>query len=140
MWNYTNTSHFETQVNTLNVTLNGTVEAQFKQWRELLYQIWLQEQTTPETYPTAEFSSTAIVAADDGFMVTGNLNLHGVTRSITFPARIEVGADQVTATAEFSIMRFDFDIVYPGKPDDLIRDEVVVKLNVVAAPAAGGDA
>jgi hypothetical protein len=32
-------------------------------------------------------------------------------------------------------MRFDFGIVYPGKPDDLIRDEVVVKFDVVATPA-----
>lgn len=90
-----------------------------------------------ETYPTATFTSTAIEAAGDSYTVTGNLDLHGVTRSISFPARIAVEPDRVTAQAEFSIMRFDFDIVYPGKPDDLIRDEVVIKLDVLARPQAG---
>lgn len=88
-----------------------------------------------EKYPMATFTSTSIVPAEDGYTVTGNLDLHGMQKSITFPAQIEAGPDQVTAKAEFSIMRFDFGIVYPGKPDDLIRDEVVVKFDVVATPA-----
>ena len=33
-------------------------------------------------------------------------------------------------------MRFDFDIVYKGKADDLIRDEVVIKLDVTATKGA----
>ena len=56
------------------------------------------------------------------------------------PATIEIGPDGVMAQAEFSLMRFDFDLVYPGKPDDLIRDEVVVKFDLVAVPAGGEDA
>jgi polyisoprenoid-binding protein YceI len=91
-----------------------------------------------ETYPTATFASTEITAADEGgYLITGNLDLHGVVKSISFPAQIEVGPDSVTAQAEFSIMRFDFDVVYPGRPDDLIRDEVVIKLDIVAGPEAG---
>ena len=44
-------------------------------------------------------------------------------------------ADKVVATAEFSINRMDFDLKYPGMSDDLIRKEVVIKLNVAAPPA-----
>ncbi len=40
----------------------------------------------------------------------------------------------ISAIAEFSIKRFDFGIVYPGKADDLIRDEVLIKLDLRAAP------
>jgi len=87
-----------------------------------------------ETYSTARFVSTQIVPAADGYEVTGNLELHGVTKSITFPATIEIQPDRVVATAEFFIQRFDFDIVYPGKPDDLIRDEVVIRLDLSAVP------
>src|SRR5690606_11850656 len=76
-----------------------------------------------EQFPEAKFESTSIVASADGFDVTGNLTLHGVTKSITFPALIEVAEDTITAKAEFSINRKDFEILYPGKPDDLIRDE-----------------
>lgn len=90
-----------------------------------------------ETYPTATFRSTSIEATADGYMVTGNLDLHGVTKSVSFPAQITVAPDAVTAEAEFFIQRFDFDIVYPGKPDDLIRDEVVIHFLLTAVPEGG---
>jgi polyisoprenoid-binding protein YceI len=85
------------------------------------------------TYPKATFASTAIVSKGDGkYDVTGNLNLHGVQKSITFPATIAVAGDVVTANAEFSINRKDFGIVYPGMPDDLIKDTVLIKLAIKA--------
>ena len=71
------------------------------------------------------------------FTVTGNLDLHGVTKSISFPASISVGEQEITATAEFSINRFDFGIVYPGMTDDLIREEVVISFDLKATPAVG---
>ena len=89
-----------------------------------------------ESFPTSVFRSTAIAAADEGYLVTGNLELHGVTKSISFPAQISVEPDRVTATAEFSIKRFDFEIAFPGRADDLIRDEVVIRLDVAAVPIA----
>ena len=86
------------------------------------------------TFPTATFTSTSIEKEGEGYLVTGNLDLHGVTRGITFPALITMGEDEIKVQAEFSIMRLEFGIVYPGRPDDLIRDEVVIKLDVVAVP------
>jgi polyisoprenoid-binding protein YceI len=89
-----------------------------------------------ETYPTAAFQSTAIKPADSGITITGDLTLHGVTKSISFPAQVEIAEDQVHLTSEFYINRFDFDIKYGGKPDDLIREEVVIRLDVTAAPGS----
>jgi polyisoprenoid-binding protein YceI len=89
-----------------------------------------------ETFPSARFVSTGITSTDGGYEVTGNLDLHGVTKQITFPAVIEVGDGVVSATAEFHIMRYDFGLEYPGRPDDLIRDEVVIRLNITARPPA----
>lgn len=85
-----------------------------------------------EKFPTSSFITTAIAEADKGFTVTGNLTLHGVTKSISFPADIQVTDDEVKVQAKFSIKRFDFNIKYPGRADDLIRDEVVIKLDVKA--------
>ena len=51
-------------------------------------------------------------------------------KSISFPATIKAAADSVAVDAEFAINRKDFGIVYKGKADDLIRDEVVIKLNL----------
>jgi len=36
----------------------------------------------------------------------------------------------VAVESEFSINRKDFGIVYAGKADDLIRDDVVIRLNL----------
>ena len=89
-----------------------------------------------ENHPTASFTSTGIATNDDGtHTLTGNLDLHGVTKQISFPANIEIDEQGFSATAEFSINRMDFDIVYPGKPDDLIREEVLIKLDLRSAPA-----
>lgn len=85
-------------------------------------------------YPTAVFETTSISGTGDNATVKGNLTLHGVTKEISFPAKIEVQDDAVTVKAEFSINRQDFGIKFAGKPDDLIRDGVVLRLDVKATP------
>ena len=62
--------------------------------------------------------------------ITGNFDLHGVKKSVTFPATIQIAADKVTVNAEFSINRKDWGIIYAGKTDDLISDGVVIKLSL----------
>lgn len=47
--------------------------------------------------------------------MTGNLEFHGVTKSIRFPANISLAGDNVNVKSEFGINRKDFGIVYPGK-------------------------
>lgn len=89
-------------------------------------------------YPKATFTSTSIKSGGErgtAYTVTGNLQLHGVTKSISFPATIKINGDAVDVDAEFAINRKDFGIVYPGMPDDLIKDDVLLKLHVRAAKA-----
>jgi polyisoprenoid-binding protein YceI len=81
-------------------------------------------------FPTATFRSTGIQKEGEGHTITGDLTLHGVTKSISFPATLSVGDSQVIAQAEFSINRQDFGVSYPGMRDDLIRDLVVIKLSL----------
>ena len=84
-------------------------------------------------YPKATFVSTKIEPNTSGggtHNVSGNFDLHGVRKSISFPATIQIAPDSVSVNAEFSINRKDFGINYPGKADDLIRDGVVIKLTV----------
>ena len=87
-----------------------------------------------EQFPMAHFESTAVVPDGNGYVITGNLDLHGVQKSISFPATIDIMDDAIRAQAEFVIQRFDFEILYEGKADDLIRDEVVIKLDLIAKP------
>lgn len=89
-----------------------------------------------EKYPKASFVSTKIMAdtakGANNYTVTGDLELRGQQKSVTFPATITVTPENVEVSAEFSINRKDFGIVYAGKADDLIRDEVVIKLDLKA--------
>lgn len=80
----------------------------------------------------ATFVSTALEKKEAGWAVTGTLSLHGVEKQLTFPANITLGEGTVTVTADFAINRKDFGIVYPGRPDNLIADDVAVKLELNA--------
>ncbi len=86
-------------------------------------------------FPKATFTSTAIKAGGEGgatHTISGDLELRGVKKNISFPATIHVSADAADGTAEFSINRKDFGITIAGKTDDLIRDDVLLKLSLKA--------
>jgi polyisoprenoid-binding protein YceI len=82
-------------------------------------------------FPQARFESHTLTPRADephGYRVEGELQLHGVTRRIAFPARIELGR-RLRADAEFSIDRMDFDIA-TRRGDDLVRRGVVICLHL----------
>ena len=84
-------------------------------------------------YPDATFASTSIKPGGESgatHTVTGNLTLHGATKSITFPATITVTPGAINVDSTFSINRKHFGINYAGAADNLIRDEVVLTLKV----------
>ena len=83
------------------------------------------------TFATVTFTSSTIEpASEGGHTVTGVLAMHGITKEISFPAQIAVGEDgTATFDAEFNINRNDWGIKYPGRPDDAIKELVVVKLD-----------
>jgi len=86
-------------------------------------------------YPQATFTSTEIKPGGEKaatHTITGNLQLRGVTKAITFPAKIGVTGDAVTVDSNFSINRKEFGINYAGAADNLVRDEVVLTLKVRA--------
>jgi len=97
-----------------------------------------------ETYPSATFVSTDVkkgldrafakdpTAKGATHTITGKLTIRGITKTIKFPAKIQKTRKSVTASTEFSINRTSFGLVYKGKPDDLIRELVVLKIKLDA--------
>lgn len=86
-------------------------------------------------FPKATFKSTEIKAGGENnatHTITGNLELHGVTKQISFPARVKHSAESVQVEAEFAINRKDFGIVYAGMANDLIKDDVLIMLKLDA--------
>lgn len=92
-----------------------------------------------ERFPEATFRSTSLAAGGTNgatHTVTGDLTIHGVTKSIAVPVTLDVQPAAVSARSEFTINRRDYGLVYPGMPDDLIRDEVVIRIDLRAPRAA----
>ena len=94
-------------------------------------------------YPTSTFTTTSIKAGGDKgatHTITGDLDLHGVKKSISFPATIKIAADAVTATAEFSINRKDFNINYNRVIEAggvVVGDEVKINIEIEAIEKKG---
>jgi polyisoprenoid-binding protein YceI len=95
-----------------------------------------------ETYPESEFVSTAIVADTSGggtHEITGNLTLHGVTKSVSFPATVAMTDEAVSLDSEFKIDRTIWGIVYGSEADvrdNIINKDVVIRLDVNAPRGA----
>jgi polyisoprenoid-binding protein YceI len=97
-----------------------------KELREIVFE--------PEKYPQIVFRSTRITGQtvnnnNNSFEVKirGDLTLHGVTRSITIPARVSVAGDELRATGEFSIDRGDFNVKATSAFHGLVRVRKKVK-------------
>ena len=89
-------------------------------------------------FPKATFTSTKIEpSTEEGtHMVTGDLEMRGVKKQISFPVTIKKQGSTVLTTSEFTIKRFDWDVNYKGAADDLIKDDVLIKLHIVTPTPA----
>jgi len=79
--------------------------------------------------------SESLVMKDATHTITGNLTLKGITKSITFPAKVSVEGDQVVALANFNIDRTQWGLVYNNDQslgDNFIRPEVNIQLHLAA--------
>jgi polyisoprenoid-binding protein YceI len=86
-------------------------------------------------YPTLDFKSTAVKkTGDNTYDVTGDLTMHGVTKSITIPMEMTgTGKDMRGATrmgfqSAFTINRTDFDMkTMPGPVGEEVRINVALE-------------
>jgi polyisoprenoid-binding protein YceI len=94
-------------------------------------------------YPDARFEITSTSKLDNDpeatHMVNGNLTMKGITKPISFKARIELDGDRLIASAApFDIDRTEFNIKYQSKKffdnlkDDFINDTFQIGFYVVA--------
>ncbi len=86
-------------------------------------------------HPEATFTITEVKpgATDNDLLVSGNLVIKGVSKNITFDAKVdEVTDTDVKATANFNITRADWGVNYEGKSDDLISKEINFDITLVA--------
>jgi polyisoprenoid-binding protein YceI len=78
-------------------------------------------------FPTAKFESTKIEAGAGGSQITGKLTLHGVSKEVSFPAKVEMTDAGLKLVSEFTINRREFGINYdPKKVEDKVALTVVI--------------
>lgn len=95
-----------------------------------------------DEHPTATFVSTSVTPGtpvdakmpDANYSVTGNLTINGVTKGITFPAKIEAKDGNFTLSSIFGIDRRAFDIMMTGGwgllGDEDIAEQAAMTLNI----------
>jgi polyisoprenoid-binding protein YceI len=94
-----------------------------------------------EKFPTMTFTSTAIKAAEEGFILEGDLTLKGVTKSVAFNLEVNgFGPDAYGGTrggfsAETRINRHDFGVDFngpiPGVPGGVaVSENVTINLEI----------
>lgn len=100
-----------------------------------------------EKYPTMTFKSTKIVKTDDDeYDVTGDVTLHGVTRSETFSVTFEglakdpmSGAEKIGFSANGKIKRSDYGLTWNAALETggvLVGDDIKVSIEIEAAKEA----
>jgi polyisoprenoid-binding protein YceI len=79
--------------------------------------------------PKSKFVSTKVDKAGGDVKITGDLTMCGQTKSVTFPAQIQVNGDGLTLSSKFTVDKSQWGMTYGrGK----IHDEVKLTVNVNA--------
>jgi len=83
-------------------------------------------------FPAISFRSTAVKPAKDGYQVTGDLTLHGVTKPVTFTlvggrkAEFPKGVQRTGFTTELTVKRSEFGI---NKFTEMLSDDVSIAIS-----------
>ena len=88
--------------------------------------------TVKDTADPRQESISKYKVANPTHTVSGNLTIKGVTKNIEFPASIVVSNNSANAIAKFNVDRRQWNIVYPGQPDDLIRNDIHLGISLKA--------
>jgi polyisoprenoid-binding protein YceI len=83
-------------------------------------------------FPTATFKSTKTTGergkTDEDAVITGDLTLHGVTKSVSFPVHFTTEKGSFVLTTSFKISRKEFGMT--AVPEDKVDDEVSISVTV----------
>lgn len=127
VWN-TNTGELE-----FSVLMKGFV---FK--KALMQEHFNENYVESDKYPKSNFRGTIIDAQKIGFgrdgtypiTVNGVLTLHGVSKPLVIPAKINIKNNVMSASSSFTIDLSDFNIKIPGIVKDNISNRILINVTV----------
>ena len=90
-----------------------------------------------ETYPTASFTFTKVIFDGTSYLITGKMNIKGMSQEITFPAQFHRENGNLIADAIVKVDRTKHDIKYGSGAffddlgDRMILDEFTLNIHLV---------
>lgn len=78
-------------------------------------------------FPVIHFAGRSFTKTAGGYQVTGDLDLHGVKKSITIPFTFHKTAQGATFTGSFTVNRNDYHV---GKPGGDVGDQIKLDISV----------
>lgn len=91
-----------------------------------------------ERFPTLSFRSTGIRTSGDGYVIDGELTLHGVTKPVSLEAELggfgdgmAEGSKVIGVEAKTEISRSDFEVA-PQFPTAAVADKVRIEIDIEA--------
>ena len=88
--------------------------------------------TVQDSTDARQASISEYKVTDPTHTISGNLTIKEITKNVTFPAKVSVTDNSVDALAKFNVDRTQWNVVYPGKTDDLIRNDIHFGIKVKA--------
>jgi polyisoprenoid-binding protein YceI len=114
----------------INIDINSTWADHLKLTEHLLSADFFDA----TQFKTARFATSDVQAGSAGTVTThtvqGVLELRGILGRVRAPVTIEMGEEKATVHGNFQINRQQWGITYPGKPDNLIEDDVNIRIDL----------
>jgi len=108
--------------------------------RALMQEHFNENYVESDKYPKATFKGKVENCPDlskNGtydVVITGTMNLHGVTKPVKAKGKIVVNGSSVTATTDFILLLSDYAIEIPGVVKDKISNKVKISVSLWLAP------
>lgn len=118
------------------------LQQSFQFQKALMQEHYNEKYVESEKFPEATFKGkianvSAVNFTKDGIYpvkVTGDMTMHGATKSVTADGTITIKGGKVTAQAKFPLYLKDFKIEIPGAVKDKIAENVQVTVDISYAP------
>lgn len=79
-----------------------------------------------EAYPNITFKSSKVVKSGNGYQVTGDMNIHGISKEMTIPFTF----DNNTFNSKFSVKRLDFKVGNMEGMSKKVSDEIKLDVSI----------
>jgi len=96
-------------------------------------------------YPIATFVVTGVKEESDGesnYILSGDLTIKGITKPLSFPAKIEMGDETLKASATMTFDRSEYEVKFQSGSffenlgDKVIYDDVEMRIELIASKSS----